>query len=166
MFCNKCGQENNDSAAFCNKCGSSLQNVAFVNEVVKTSNKGNKIRIGAIIALIGAIIGALFSFLFCLDNWATGRVAMLFLFVVLSIGGVLVIINIPKNIAKIVAVLGVVFCIITAFLVMIVSLGGIIQLFSLDISVTFFYVPMLTISMVLLFMGYIKILVSVFNQKR
>lgn len=58
MFCSKCGQENNDSASFCSKCGNPLQAASVSVEEVSLTPQ-SRIRSGAILALIGAILSIL-----------------------------------------------------------------------------------------------------------
>jgi len=77
MFCQKCGKENSDDAAFCNSCGANLTKKSALNAAYIHS-KENEIRLlaekfnhetsstwpSAIgIALIGGLIGGLVGFL-------------------------------------------------------------------------------------------------------
>ena len=165
MFCSKCGQQNDNSAKFCNNCGSPMINNLQINEnEVEKQGYSTKIRAGARMSLIGALLGVVISFLFCLDEMAGGRIVLCLLYIMIAGISVLTICNVPYALMKIGSILNILLNIVAAFLVVFVSLGGIIQLFSFNISITFFYVPILVIVEVIILIGCRKTVTSVFSH--
>lgn len=157
MFCSKCGQENQEGSAFCNACGASLQGdptPAPTSEVTLT--RSARVRSGAILALISSILSAILTFILCIsvNNGGTLFPILLALFICSSVFSGLALSN--ANAAKVHTIITVVLVFLSIPLLLIGYIAGI------GSGAACIFLPVLTLSTILLVVGSIKAVIAAF----
>lgn len=167
MFCSKCGKENDDSAVFCNGCGAPMTAVKTTQVEELSHTTGAKIRAGAILALVGAVLSLMTvllmeTFFFnpteSLYNFYTFDNLLIYACVALiPIYGV-AIWKSANIVGKIMSIVGVVVSIFACFISFLCSLFGLV-----NAGILCIFNILNTVAMVILLVGSLKALIGAFK---
>ena len=169
MFCSKCGHQNDDSAAFCSGCGASLQAApAPVAVEEKTLTPQAKVRSGAIVSLIGALlciaICSLVEWIYFdpVTNHGLFYEAndpLRWICVFLVVISVVMIWKADHVICKVLSVVNALGIFVMAIFSLLCTLGGVEAL-----EVFCFFAPFNTVALVLLIVGGVKMVTGAFAR--